>query len=76
MEWKPIETAPKDGTKILIWGYFQNPMMTFLQWDELGAPEVSYFCNGKWNGPCAGAHDEYIVYQPTHWMPLPKPPVP
>lgn len=73
-EWKPIETAPKDGRIIIGWSAgWESP--TAIQW----VPELSYqnddgpvFVPGDWdwNGTiqCPPSHD------PTHWMPLPAPP--
>ena len=58
-EWQPIETAPRDGTDILV-GYTTGEICilhfdaaTFAWWDHLGA---------------------YEFPDPTHWMPLPPPP--
>ena len=68
--WKPIETAPKDGTVILVgvWGF--GPDIASASW------------NGKfWDMEIYGY--EYCGYEycgdpefsdPTHWMPLPSPP--
>ena len=58
-EWKPIETAPKDGSEILLCGkkgrIANGVWMTAT--DRVGA----------WLWP-------YIKVEPTHWMPLPAPP--
>jgi Protein of unknown function (DUF551) len=57
--WQPIETAPKDGTRILItsnWTDYANK--------PLGC-EV-----GRWDGFQWVACEK----EPTHWMPLPEPP--
>jgi hypothetical protein len=69
-EWKPIETAPKDGTQFL--GVYDN-----------GVSEVKYSII-KWDGlnflgMCDGdaAHDDFGYWvNPllTHWMPLPAAP--
>jgi hypothetical protein len=59
-EWQPIETAPKDGTRVLVW------------WEHWSAyPVVSYFKHGRWNGEIACSEGDE---QPTHWQPLPEPP--
>lgn len=62
-EWMPIETAPKDGTRILI----SSPTDGVLS---------SHFDGGNWQGrpwrPVRSA--EYEASKPTHWMPLPAPP--
>jgi hypothetical protein len=66
MAWKPIETAPKDGTSIFIIG------------NDLGLDCLSY-CAAFWDNDGAWHNDidgsvfpEY--YEPTHWQPLPEPP--
>ena len=61
MEWQKIETAPKDGTELLIYT------------EELGRV-VLYFCDhvkpGRW---LSGFNDDDVLTL-THWMPLPAPP--
>lgn len=60
MEWQPIETAPKDGTEVLI---FDGANRT-----------VGYF-NRYWSLSVMGAYaEDDEIYDPTHWMPLPEPP--
>lgn len=63
MEWHPIETAPKNGTLVLLvqkrsaspfFGYF------VAYWDDE---------SDEWK-----FHIEGYVREPTHWMPLPAPP--
>ena len=62
MTWQPIETAPKDFTRI--WAC------------RAGAPRVSgeiYWSTGKrpkWRD--AGGNP--LLWEPTHWMPIPEPP--
>lgn len=62
-EWKPISTAPKDGTLIF----------ALNEHDFTRAP-WRYEC--MWNGVCwyHGYGDSWPVRPPTHWMPLPEPP--
>ena len=59
-EWQPIETAPDDGTFILVfdseWG-----IMIANNYDSLSGWSV------MWDDRCTEIN-------PTHWMPLPKPP--
>ena len=59
MEWKPIETAPKDGTEILVWDKWDR---TAAYWSEV---------DKIWR--VAGALEDDLA-TPTHWMPLPDPP--
>lgn len=62
MNWQPIETAPKDGTNILI--------------HELGDTFVAWWLNGleRWVDGKWTEMDGWVTYDPTHWMPLPPPP--
>lgn len=59
MEWQPIESAPKDASRILV--------------NELGDVVIAYWWAGKWRGPCDSYGNEEIML-PSHWMPLPEPP--
>ena len=68
--WRPIETAPKDGSVLLLWdgeaqdmGWMSNCHIGF--WSEpIDAP-------GDWIDGM-GRREEFY---PTHWRPLPSPPV-
>lgn len=67
MNWQDISTAPKDGTKIMVWS--DNHC-----W---GSPDVAYWGRNhplnpsSWvGGHCHVGH----IDQPTHWMPLPPAP--
>jgi hypothetical protein len=63
MSWKPIETAPKDGTQVDLW----------IQWSSIGARYAnSYYADGQWTDREGDAICAYDVV--THWMPLPQPP--
>lgn len=59
--WRPIATAPKDGTSFL--GHWQGGKYDC-------AVRAVKFHNGKWWEP----NEDYLVREPTHWMPLPAPP--
>jgi hypothetical protein len=59
--WRPIETAPKDGTSIL--GYWMGGQHDC-------AIHVTKFWRGRWWEP----NEDYPQCEPTHWMPLPQPP--
>jgi len=64
MEWQPIETAPKDGTHVLLYvdkGAAVNITGGF--WDN--HPKC-----GCW---IAGGYTRK-QFPPTHWMPLPEAP--
>lgn len=74
MDWQPIESAPKDGTKILAIENF-----TYEWEDENGVAKTrpGDWCVVSWHPQ----HEEWIgfgmmlsSFTPTHWMPLPEPP--
>jgi hypothetical protein len=75
MEWQSIETAPKDGTRIL----------AFAQ-GSYGASDVYYGVASWVNAdPDLNPHipaDQLSLWcwefaiRPTHWLPLPLPPPP
>lgn len=64
--WRPIESAPKDGTEVLAWG------VTALNGQRY-APgrEVAWWNadEGEWD-----TRDPCIDFSPTHWQSLPEPP--
>ena len=61
-EWKPIETAPKDGTPVLV------------AWSGLSFhPVVAHYEGCLWGTLSAGFGFEPLC-APTHWMPLPPSP--
>lgn len=74
-EWQPIESAPKDGTRIVVW----NGAAHFARWSDdchMGqfekAPGWQVF-------ECED--DTFYAWglsasEVTHWMPLPQPPLP
>lgn len=67
MSWQPIETAPKDGTVVLIHDPDDAPYT--------GIVTIGLFDGEKWNGCDHGYHmNAGIIVAPTHWMPLPSPP--
>ena len=71
-QWQPIETAPKDGTKVLLYGPLscskgiirKVPKMAV---DRYAQPEdkLGWTGWGKFNPK---------FWPPTHWQPLPEPP--
>ena len=66
-EWQPIETAPKNGVRVLC-----------ADGDDVATAE---WTNARWvvsptvwegDGEYGGLAD--LEFSPTHWMPLPEPP--
>jgi len=80
-DWKPIETATKDGTLCLIWlpkPYCHPEIGKFMHRSSYKPGEKAVHTSG-W---VVGEHHDFGSYmlgkhaQPTHWMPLPEPPKP
>lgn len=62
-EWQPIETAPKDGTRIIGWPIYGHT-----------GPREIYFAAFE-HQPCwMVANSANSRQAPTHWQPLPAPP--
>lgn len=80
--WQPIETAPKDGTEVLVYRDDQGVMLArytsaaeFLTDTELADWTEEQAYQEDWFGAdfiCGYRMDGDLV--PTHWMPLPTPP--
>lgn len=71
-EWQPIETAPKDGTPIIIG----------CNYDRMGKQQVTlaWYERGLWTEGVYWDDDEeeFLIsqceFRASHWMPLPAPP--
>ncbi len=73
--WQPIETAPKDGTRILVCGgTYTVSNDEYPDWPMTFADIVTWQKHRNcWiSGPSHDGGD--FVHQPTHWMPLPEVP--
>ncbi len=84
MNWKPIETAPKDGSSVLLcwavnadgkridWTKDLKTAQVFVQvaawWEDENEGE------GSWTVYCDLIREPLLHFNPTHWMPLPEPP--
>lgn len=80
--WQTIDSAPKDGTQIIIaWLDGQCWEQRMVSWDS----EHSFKWNdeteesdlvGAWTDHAveSWAYQETFSYQPSHWMPCPDPP--
>jgi hypothetical protein len=63
VEWRPIETAPKDGTRVM------------LGWPGGGVRYGFYLNNTNWKGWRGPSMElPFPSPPPTHWVPLPPPP--
>jgi len=62
-EWRPIETAPKDGSWLLLWDANFN------------TTHNTPACVGRHNANNVWVNDVHATIKPpTHWMPLPNAP--
>jgi hypothetical protein len=65
MDWKPIETCP---------AHIEQPSLVLVGRKDWLQPDLAFRRNGQWWS--ATNHDGFVFAKldPTHWMPLPKPP--
>lgn len=69
-DWQPIESAPKDGTKILVGRFVEK-----CPHGANGRMAVDYWHNsGQKYGFTGFARFNNSYWPATHWMPLPPPP--
>lgn len=61
-EWRPIETAPMDGTRVLVADEDVGWMAVARNWPCNGGAWIEDAASGMKLNP------------PSHWMPLPLPP--
>lgn len=61
-KWRDFSSAPKDGTNIL--AYAPKRRMNIIYWS---------FTRGRWC--CIARSDDKMIVEPTHFQPLPAPPV-
>lgn len=73
--WQPIETAPKDGTEVLLGGV-STPFANGVNpaWVDIGSFEERGYCGSCWYSSATDRDGDRLDCDPTHWMPLPEPP--
>jgi len=91
MEWKPIETAPKDGTEVLAYSEPGCTGVMLVRWialvDFLTDYEIEDLSLNGMDDATLETEDWFMAdflqgtrlspdCYPTHWMPLPSPPSP
>lgn len=78
MDWKPIETAPKDGRDVHLWvrgslvpvaGYYISRAYLQREYDNPDHMEEGWYPSFGYPFDCPE-----VTMTPTHWMPLPPPP--
>lgn len=71
MNWQPIETAPKDGSRILGFNPYAEGIVIY-RWDSQTHHKKP---RPLWKIECSLDQRWFSENrQPTHWMPLPPPP--
>lgn len=75
--WRPIETAPKDGTSVLLLGWpgqehgvcvgYWEPHFDYNEWTQESTDSSCWTYDDYDQDPIED-------WQPTHWMPLPAKP--
>jgi hypothetical protein len=73
-EWQPIDTAPKDGTRIILWLPVEDVAISgFWEWVEPERIDGHQLYSGFYDW---FVDNDYVIfdseYRPTHWMPMPK----
>ena len=66
-QWRTIDSAPKDGSKILLWAWGK---VAIGEWDmqpHHSQPRPYWTYDNRPVTTCRG-------HPPTHWRPLPPPP--
>lgn len=85
-EWQPIETAPRDGTPLLLYlkreperhyplrGIVPNYAIGF--WEHRCWKAIEGEDCGSMGGEFTGWMEDWVGLdlEPTHWLPLPPPP--
>jgi hypothetical protein len=64
MTWQPIETAPKDGTVVIVRGFYDAD-------GEVSMKAAAAQYDKRWMRDNNGYGYTVSCY-PTHWMPLPE----
>ena len=68
MDWQPIETAPRDGTRFLVW--WEKDKYASIVWWLKGYGAFTNGATDRCDTPVGFAPSWF-----THWMPLPAPPI-
>jgi hypothetical protein len=78
--WQPIETAPRDGAKVLLWTDTRlcKNADTFALWgcEHFQCVQIGYWeddVDAPMRKEMAGWRTEFVG-EASHWMPLPPPP--
>jgi hypothetical protein len=70
-EWQPIETAPKDGSLMLV--FMRDEAITRM-WQYEDGDRSKLMALAYWTNHNGGGWVSYHPGIPAFWMPLPAPP--
>lgn len=78
-QWLPIATAPRDGSEVLVGVSIATVWIvrnaSFVRADEW-SPSEPGDSDGWWSYKSSVSQEMLEgIYAPTHWMPMPDPPV-
>lgn len=74
--WHPIETAPKDGTEILVWDEREKKVM-LVCWDQWQIYLPGHEKEWGWCVPDSHQDEQggcSLATRPSHWMHVPDAP--
>lgn len=75
MIWQPIETAPKDGTPLLV--FYGDDCKKYVKNNQYKYMVKANNTGGEWVHLDSGRFVRFVYdfdFEPTHWMPLPEEP--
>lgn len=77
MTWQPIETAPKDGTEVLLCRALNADQQPIVGegWGVFVQVAAWWEGDNAWIVYCSMVREPRLHFAPTHWMPLPRNPL-
>ena len=69
MKWQPIETAPRDGTPIILYIHWCRKVRTGHYSNKSGT-----ITTPRWIVHWTENNKTKVAMEPSHWIPLPEPP--
>lgn len=77
-KWQQIETAPKDGTDVIVLLNVADVAVVHIAWWRDGELNAAgeFLEPGWWSYTLGSVTQELLndYRSPTHWMPMPEPP--
>ena len=71
-DWQLIKTAPRDGTRVLVYAERVVGEASYRLDEDEGGPDAWWWSR---SGPGTSHLGDSPIH-PSHWMPLPTPPTP